>query len=87
VVALPVVIADPQACGMEGLMSIGYHFRRLLLEHKLRCSIGAAEYCRAVRRQAERGVWHHDAQAEEARMQLAMLEHRADLARLGGGGT
>jgi hypothetical protein len=66
-------------------MSIGYHFRRLLLEHKLRRAIGAAEYCRAVRRQVEQSVRHHDAKAEQARMQLAMLEHRADLARLGGG--
>jgi hypothetical protein len=66
-------------------MSIGYHFRRLLLEHKLRRSIGAAAYCREVRREAEQSVRHHDAKAVQARMELAMLEHRADLARLGGG--
>jgi hypothetical protein len=65
-------------------MSIGYHFRRLLLEHKLRRSIGAAEYCREVRREAEQGVRHHDDKAEQARMELAMLERRANWVRMGG---
>jgi hypothetical protein len=65
-------------------MSIGYHFRRLLLEHKLRRSIGAAAYCREVRREAEQSVRHHDAKAEQARMELCMLERRYSWKRLGG---
>lgn len=66
-------------------MSIGYHFRRILLEHKLRRAIGAAEYCRDVRRQADQAVAHHNKRADALLIELATLERRADLARLGGG--
>lgn len=66
-------------------MSIGYHFRRFLIEHRLRRAIGAAEYCKAVRLQAEQAIAHHNRRADDLLIQLATLERRADLARLGGG--
>jgi hypothetical protein len=64
-------------------MSLGYALRRALLEFRLRKVSTAADYCRDLRRDAEAGVHHHDAEAARLRVALAQLHHRADLARLG----
>jgi hypothetical protein len=66
-------------------MSMGYYFRRFFIEQRLRKAIGAAEYCKQIRREAERSVAHHELRADQLLIELAELDHRADLARLGGG--
>lgn len=66
-------------------MSIGYAVRRLLLTWRMERVRERAAYCRAVRVQAEASIAHHDAEARRLRAELATLERRTWLARLGGG--
>jgi hypothetical protein len=65
-------------------MSIGYHIRRMLTEHRLRRALRAAEYSRAMRCDAEAAVAMYDREVLHQSMLLAQLERRADLARMGG---
>lgn len=65
-------------------MSLGFHLRRALLEYRLRRISQRADYAKTVRRDAEASIHYHDAEAARLRVALAQLQHRADLARLGG---
>ena len=65
-------------------MSLGFRFRRALLELRLRRVSDRSDYARAVRRDAEAAIQFHDAEATRLRVALAQLHHRAELARMGG---